>query len=75
MLKVGGGYFATMFFLTYFSVLNAQNNDKALISQLTLQNFKSTNTLKDLLVQNGLDFDKTLLEVLGAACVVICAEK
>jgi len=75
VLKPGGRYFATTFLSTYFSVLNTQNDDSTPISQLAFQNFKSTDTLKELLVRNGFDSDKTSLEVLGAACVVIRAEK
>jgi len=74
VLKPGGRYFATTFLSKYFSILNQQSDDEN-ISTLAFQNFKSTDTLKELLVRNGFDADKTSLEVLGTACVVIRAEK
>jgi hypothetical protein len=44
-------------------------------SQQAFQYFDSVDTLRDLLISGGFDEDKILIEVLGAACVVIRAEK
>jgi hypothetical protein len=44
-------------------------------SQQAFQYFESVDTLKELLVKGGFDSDKIQIEVLGAACAVIRAEK
>mmetsp|Transcript_7424 Transcript_7424/g.10811 ORF Transcript_7424/g.10811 Transcript_7424/m.10811 type:complete len:394 (-) Transcript_7424:37-1218(-) len=75
VLKPGGRYFATTFLSTYFSTLNRNNDESTPVTQMAFQNFESTDRLKELLVRNGFDSDKTFLEVLGNACVVIRCEK
>lgn len=75
VLKPGGRYFATTFLSTYFATLNRNNDESTPVTQMAFQNFQSTDKLKELLVRNGFDNDKTSLEVLGNACVVIRCEK
>jgi SAM-dependent methyltransferase len=76
VLKPGGRYFATTFLSTYFSGVAAIDGQASMSpSQQAFQYFDSVDTLRDLLISGGFDDDKILIEVLGAACVVIRAEK
>lgn len=76
VLKPGGRYFATTFLSTYFSGVAAIDGQAGMSpSQQAFQYFNSVDTLRDLLISGGFDEDKILIEVLGAACVVIRAEK
>lgn len=76
VLKPGGRYFATTFLSTYFSGVAAIDGQASMSpSQQAFQYFDSVDTLRDLLISGGFDEDKILIEVLGAACVVIRAEK
>lgn len=76
VLKPGGRYFATTFLSTYFSGVAAIDGQAGMSpSQQAFQYFNSVDTLRDLLISGGFDDDKILIEVLGAACVVIRAEK
>lgn len=76
VLKPGGRYFATTFLSTYFSALSNMDGSSGVApSQQAFQYFESTERLKDLLVNGGFDPAKVSIEVLGAACVVIRAEK
>jgi ubiquinone/menaquinone biosynthesis C-methylase UbiE len=76
VLKPGGRYFATTFLSVYFatiSALDGQSNTPP--SQQAFQYFESVDTLRELLVRGGFEREKIIIEVLGAACVVIRAEK
>jgi len=75
VLKPGGRYFATTFLSTYFATVNINNDETTPVTQMAFQNFKSTDSLKELLVRNGFESDKISIEVLGNACVVIRCEK
>lgn len=76
VLKPGGRYFATTFLSTYFSGVAGIDGQAGMSpSQQAFQYFDSVDTLRDLLISGGFDEDKILIEVLGAACVVIRAEK
>ena len=72
----GGRYFATTFLSTFFKNVAAldrsANND---ISQQAFQYFDSVDVLRDILIGGGFEDEKISIEVLGAACVVIRAEK
>jgi len=72
----GGRYFATTFLSTFFKNVAAMdrsaNND---ISQQAFQYFDSVDVLRDILIGGGFEDEKISIEVLGAACVVIRAEK
>jgi SAM-dependent methyltransferase len=75
-LKPGGRYFATTFLSTFFKNVAAMDGQAGMSpSQQAFQYFDSVDTLRDLLISGGFDEDKILIEVLGAACVVIRAEK
>mmetsp|Transcript_5665 Transcript_5665/g.14147 ORF Transcript_5665/g.14147 Transcript_5665/m.14147 type:complete len:393 (-) Transcript_5665:49-1227(-) len=76
VLKPGGRYFATTFLATYFRNVAAMDGQQGMSpSQQAFQYFDSVDTLKDLLVRGGFEESKVNIEVLGAACVVIRAEK
>lgn len=76
VLKPGGRYFATTFLSTYFRNIAAMDGNSGMSpSQQAFQYFDSTDTLKALIVGGGFDESKVNIEVLGAACVVIRAEK
>ena len=76
VLKPGGRYFATTFLSTYFKNISAIDGQAGTpTSQQAFQYFDSVDTLKDLLVGGGFDESKVTIEILGAACVVIRAEK
>ncbi len=76
VLKPGGRYFASTFLSTYFQSLSEMDGQAGVASsQQAFQYFDSIDALKDLLIMGGFDEDKIMIEVLGAACVVIRAEK
>jgi ubiquinone/menaquinone biosynthesis C-methylase UbiE len=75
VLKPGGRYFATTFLSQYFSTLSAMDGQSNTVSQQAFQYFKSVDTLRSLLEGGGFEREKITIEVLGAACVVIRAEK
>ncbi|KAG7352240.1 methyltransferase type 11 domain containing protein [Nitzschia inconspicua] len=76
VLKPGGRYFATTFLSGYFATMSAMDGQaNTPPSQQAFQYFESTETLRELLVHGGFDREKIMIEVLGAACVVIRAEK
>jgi ubiquinone/menaquinone biosynthesis C-methylase UbiE len=76
VLKPGGRYFATTFLSTYFATISSidgQANTPP--SQQAFQYFESVDKLRELLVRGGFVRENIVIEVLGAACVVIRAEK
>jgi len=73
VLKPGSRFFATTFLAQYFSGL--QLNDSEIKQQQAFQYFESVQALEDLVLKAGFEKDKVQIEVLGAACVVIRAEK
>lgn len=76
VLKPGGRYFATTFLSSYFRSLSEMDGQAgATPSQQAFQYFDSIDVLKDLMIRGGFDEEKIMIEVLGAACVVIRAEK
>lgn len=76
VLKPGGRYFATTFLSAYFSTISAMDGQaNTPPSQQAFQYFESIDTLRELLVRGGFEREKIIIEVLGAACVVIRAEK
>jgi ubiquinone/menaquinone biosynthesis C-methylase UbiE len=77
VVKPGGHYFATTFLSTYFSTLSAVDGQatSTSTSQQAFQYFESVDTLRWLLEQGGFEREKIMIEVLGAACIVIRAEK
>ena len=78
VLKPGGRYFATTFLAQYFSVLRRTDGGgggASSPSQQAFQYFTSVDELRKLVVAGGFDSEKVKIEVLGAACVVIRAEK
>lgn len=76
VLKPGGRYFATTFLSQYFSTISAMDGQaNTPPSQQAFQYFESIDTLRELLVRGGFEREKIIIEVLGAACVVIRAEK
>jgi SAM-dependent methyltransferase len=76
VLKPGGRYFATTFLSGYFAnVLAMDGQANTPPSQQAFQYFESADTLRELLVRGGFERGKIIIEVLGAACVVIRAEK
>lgn len=76
VLKPGGRYFGTTFLSTYFSALSSMDGqENGVPSQQAFQYFESVDTLKCLLEKGGFESDKIHIEILGAACAVIRAEK
>jgi ubiquinone/menaquinone biosynthesis C-methylase UbiE len=76
VMKPGGRYFATTFLSQYFSALSAMDGSASTApSQQTFQYFESVDTLRSLLEDGGFEREKIQIEILGAACVVIRAEK
>jgi ubiquinone/menaquinone biosynthesis C-methylase UbiE len=77
VVKPGGRYFATTFLSTYFSALSAMDGQATATptSQQAFQYFESVDTLRSLLERGGFEREKIMIEILGAACVVIRAEK
>jgi len=74
VLKPNGRFFASTFLSTYFSTVQAAGGDGN-INQQAFQYFKSTDVLKEMVLKAGFEEDKVQIEVLGAACVIIRAEK
>ena len=76
VLKPGGRFFASTFLSAYFATVQAAeaggNND---INSQAFQYFESVDMLRNLLLKAGFEDDKVDIEVLGAACVIIRAEK
>lgn len=74
VLKPGGRYFATTFLAQYFSTLQGVDGASS-PSQQAFQYFSSVEQLRKLVEAGGFESEKVQIEVLGAACVVIRAEK
>lgn len=76
VIKPGGRYFATTFLSQYFSAISGMDGGNSIpISQQAYQYFDSVDTLRSLLERGGFEREKIFIEILGAACVVIRAEK
>eukprot|EP00559_Dactyliosolen_fragilissimus_P005835 CAMPEP_0184858782 /NCGR_PEP_ID=MMETSP0580-20130426/3833_1 /TAXON_ID=1118495 /ORGANISM="Dactyliosolen fragilissimus" /LENGTH=428 /DNA_ID=CAMNT_0027355089 /DNA_START=21 /DNA_END=1307 /DNA_ORIENTATION=- len=73
VLKPGGRYFATTFLSSYFRTVQATGGQG--VQQQAFQYFENVDLLRDLLLKAGFEDEKVDIEVLGAACVVIKAEK
>jgi len=75
VLKPGGRHFATTFLGTYFKNTANLVGGSTDITTQAFQYFDSIEELRELYIRGGFPEDKILIEVLGAACVVIRAEK
>jgi len=73
VLRPGGRFFATTFLSGYFGMLQNAEGGETGPSKQAFQYFESKEKIEDLLLQAG--FEKASVEILGAACVVIRAEK
>lgn len=76
VLRPGGRYFASTFLSTYFATLSGLDGQASTpVSQQAFQYFESIDALRGLLERGGFSSEKITIEVLGAACVIIRAEK
>ena len=80
VLVPGGRYFATTFLGNYFNTVanaeRASNGGEDLATNMqAFQYFPTKEFLRDLLVDAGFESDKVQVEVVGAGCVIIRAEK
>jgi len=74
VLKPGGKFFASTFLAEYFRNVAALG-DSSDINQMAFQYFESTDVLRDMVVKAGFEESKVEIEILGAACAIIRAEK
>ena len=73
LLPNGGRFFATTFLSEYFGTLQAAEGGNAGPSKQAFQYFESKGKIEQLLREAG--FEEVSVQILGAACVVIRAEK
>lgn len=80
VLAPGGRYFATTFSGNYFSNLSgaermANGGEDLDTTSQAFQYFPSADYLRDLLLDAGFEEEKTTVETIGSACVIIRCEK